>query len=320
MKWWTAQLLYKMHLDLDIDEAQAKEFAAFKSSMLLLPPFSEGAMQSWIVDAVLSAQDTLAKKRQYLEIIKSAIRTKYANEDFVKRNDGAKIELLASVMLDSMVFAGGASIPTVLQIVLALTHTASSRRHSSLKNMRLDSSNYIWILWESLRRYAPVAGVPSWQKQDDGSFKHVVPNLYAALQDASVFTSPLEFKDRGAAVYANLKDTGMSWAGPAVQRFSDGTADTAAPHSHNCPAQDLSFRMMKAFLEKFIEHGGSLGWSAEDDSISVTSYGASSFKLLKRGHTYETDCHWFPSCNRGYSRASYRWCSWGRSRYTCEVA
>merc|ERR1711988_1639916 len=155
-------------------------------------------MQSWIVDTVLSAQDTLAKKRQYLEIIKSAIRTKYANEDFVKGNDAAKIELLASVMLDSMVFAGSASIPTVLQIVLALTHSASSRRHDSLKNLRLDNSNYIWILWETLRRYAPVAGVPSWQKQDDGSFKHVVPNLYAALQDASVFTSPLEFKDRGA--------------------------------------------------------------------------------------------------------------------------
>jgi hypothetical protein len=272
------------------------------------------------VDTVLSAQETLAKKRQYLEIIKSAIRTKYANEDFVKRNDAAKIELLASVMLDSMVFAGGASIPTVLQIVLALTHSASSRRHNSLENLRLDSSNYIWILWEALRRYAPVAGVPSWQKQDDGSFKHVVPNLYAALQDASVFTSPLEFKDRGAAVYAHLKDTGMSWAGPAVQRFSDGTSDTAAPHSHNCPAQDLSFRMMKAFLEIFIERGGSLGWSAEDDSITVTSYGASSFTLLKRGHTYETDCHWFPSCNTGYSQVSYKWCSWGRRRYTCEVA
>jgi len=321
MKWWTAQLLYKIHLDLDINEAQAKEFAAFKSSMLLLPPFSEEALQSWALDVALSAKKTLAKKTHYLEIIKSAIRSKYANEAFVKTDDAANIELLASVMLDSMVFAGGASIPTVLQCVLALTHAASHTRHNSLKNVRLDSSNHIWILWETLRKYAPVAGVPSWQKQEDGSFKHVVPNLFAALQDASVFESPLEFKDRGAALYkSKLQDTGMPWAGPAVQQFSDGTANTAAPHSHNCPAQDLSFRIMKAFLEAFIERGGSLGWSAVDESITVTSYGASSFALLVRGHTYVTDCYWFPSCNDGYSRVSYKWCSWGRSRYTCKVA
>lgn len=277
-------------------------------------------MQNWLVDMVLSAQNTLAKKTHYLETIKSAVRAKFATEDFVKSNDVAKIELLASVMLDSMVFAGGASIPTVLQCVLALTHTGSSRRPNSLKGLSLDSDNYMWILWETLRRYAPVAGVPSWQKQDDETFKHVVPNLLAALQDASIFESPLEFKDRGAGVYKNkLKDTGMPWAGPAVQRFSDGTANTAAPHSHNCPAQDLSFRMMKAFLELFIESGGSLGWSAMDDSITVTAYGASSFKLLKRGHTYETDCYWLPSCKAGYSQATYEWCSWGRSRYTCKV-
>lgn len=263
----------------------------------------------------------MAKKVHYLEIIKAAIRKRYADHDFVKNSDDEKVELLASVMLDSMVFAGGASIPAVLQSVLALTHTASSRRHNSLKDRRLDGSNHIWILWETLRRYAPVAGVPSWQKQADGSYKHVVPNILAALQDASVFESPLDFKDRGTAVYEGmLKDTGIPWAGPAVQRFSDGTADTAAPHSHNCPAQDLSFRMMRAFLEEFIVAGGSLGWSAVDDSITITAYGASSFTLLKRGHQYQTGCHWFPSCKAGYSRASWDWCSWGRSRYTCKVA
>jgi len=214
----------------------------------------------------------------------------------------------------------GVSVPTVLKYVLALTHMAPASRHDSLKNLNLNSNNFEWILWETLRRYAPVAGVPSWEKQEDGGFKHVVPMLTAAFQDTSVFDSPLEFKNRGMDVYADkLHSTGMPWAGPAVHKFSDGTADTAAPHSHNCPAQDLSFRIMKAFLEAFIESGGSLGWAAVDDDITVNSYSASSFTLLKKGLTQESGCAFVPSCQSGYSKVSSRWCSWGRRSFTCRV-
>merc|ERR1711879_669277 len=88
--------------------------------------------------------------------------------------------------------------------------------------------------------------------------------------------------------------------------------DTAAAHSHNCPAQHLSFRMMNVFLESFIERGGALGWTAVDGAISVNAYGASSFTLLKRGHTQTTDCEYAPSCEAGYSWVSTSWCSWGR--------
>jgi len=197
---------------------------------------------------------------------------------------------------------------------------ASDKRPAALKDLRLSSSNYEWILWETLRRYAPVAGVPSWEKQNDGSFKHVISNLVAALQDASVFSDPLEFKNRGAAMYENkLKNTGMPWAGPAVHQFSTGSADTAAPHSHNCPAQDLSLRIIKAFLEAFIESGGHLGWSAVDDSITVNGYSASAFTLLRRGHTQETGCAFFPSCPSGYQKVSSKYCSWGRYKRTCQV-
>merc|ERR1712232_687914 len=194
-------------------------------------------------------------------------------------------------MGDSMQFAGGISVPSVLNVVLALTHMASDRRPDSLKDLRLGSSNYEWILWESLRRFAPVAGVPSWEKRGDGTFKHVVPKLDAALQDKSVFEDPSVFKNRGAATYdGKLKNTGLPWAGPAVSRFPNGTSDTAGAHSHNCPAQHLSARMMNVFLESFIERGGALGWTAVDGAISVNAYGASSFTLLKRGHTQTTDC------------------------------
>jgi len=319
LAWWVAQLLHKIHLDLDITEAEAKEFADYMSGILLLIPFSEKTLEGFVINTALSAQSTLAKKAAYMETLKDAVRSKYANEGFVLNNDEGKITLLASVVLDSLQFAGGISVPTVLRYVLALTHMAPASRHDSLKTVSLNSDNYEWILWETLRRYAPVAGVPSWEKQADGSFKHVIPKLTGAFQDASVFDSPLEFKNRGAAVYeSKIKNTGMPWAGPAVQTLS-GVADTAAPHSHNCPAQDLSFRIMKAFLEAFIESGGSSGWTAVDDDLTVNAYAASSFVLLKRGITQETDCALVPRCRDGYSKVSSRWCSWGRRSYTCQV-
>lgn len=159
------------------------------------------------------------------------------------------------------------------------------------------------------------------KKMEDGSFKHVIPNLEVALKDSTLFDSPLEFKDRGSAVYeSKLRNTGMPWAGPAVQLNTDGNADTSAPHSHSCPAQDLSFRMMKAFIEAFIAKGGSLGWSAmASASITITNYGPSAITLLKRGLTHKTGCAYFPTCQDGYSWVSTEFCRWARRDWTCKV-
>jgi hypothetical protein len=322
LRWWIAQLLHKIHVDLDIAETDAKEFASYMSSIVLLIPFSEMDLQGFVLSNALSVQTTLAKKASYLDTLKSAIRAKYADEAFVSDNDEEKITLLASVFLDSLQFAGGISVPTVLQYVLALTHRADDSRQQDLKGVRLSTDNYEWILWETLRRYAPVAGVPSWEKQADGSFKHVVPKLTAALQDSSVFEDPLEFKNRGQAAYeSKLNRTGLPWAGPAVHEFSEGPgkADSAAPHSHNCPAQDLSLRIMKAFLKAFIARGGSMGWAAVDDSISVNNYAASSFSLIRRGHEHSTGCMLLPECEAGYSWVKTDYCSWGRRSWTCQV-
>merc|ERR1711976_583471 len=104
-------------------------------------------------------------KATYLDTLKEAIKAEYANEEFVRGKDDAKIGLLASAMLDSLQFAGGISVPTVINSVIALTHMTPQNKHESLKGVALDASSYEWILWETLRKYAPVAGVPSWEKQ-----------------------------------------------------------------------------------------------------------------------------------------------------------
>jgi hypothetical protein len=289
------------------------------SSVILLIPFPEATLNSFLVKTALSVEDTLAKKAEYLEGLKLAIKAKYANEAFVINDDEAKINLLASVMLDSLQFAGGISVPTVINYVIALTHMANENKHEALKQVVLGADNYEWILWETLRRYAPVAGVPSWEKQGD-SFKHVVPNLVMALRDSSVFDRPLEFRHRRQEIYNKMQSTGMPWAGPAVQKYLGDAPDTSAPHSHNCPAQDLSFRIMKAFLVEFVARGGSSGWAAvENDAITITDYNPSAVTLLRRGLTHQTGCAYFPSCPTGYSWVRTAWCGWTQRKWTCEV-
>jgi hypothetical protein len=319
VNWWVAQLLHKIHVDLDITDSEAKEFADYMSNIILLIPFPEATLNSFLVKTALSVGDTLAKKTEYLERLKSAIKTKYINEEFVRNGDDAKMNLLASVMLDSLQFAGGISVPSVISYVIALTHMAKENRPDALKEITLSSDNYEWILWETLRRYAPVAGMPSWEKEGDG-FKHVIPNLATALRDSSVFDNPLEFRHRSQATYDRMRSTGMPWAGPAVQNYATGAPDTSAPHSHNCPAQDLSLRVMNAFLGAFVARGGSSGWVAvESGSITVNDYSPSVVTLLRRGHTRQTGCAYFPSCPDGYSWVRTAWCGWTHRDWTCEV-
>jgi len=319
VNWWVAQLLHKIHVDVDLTDSEAKDFADYMSSIILLIPFPESTLNSFLVRNALSVEDTLAKKAEYLENLKMAIKTKYADDEFVRKGDDAKTNLLASVMLDSLQFAGGISVPTALNYVIALTHMASQNRHTALKQITLSTDNYEWILWETLRRYAPVAGVPSWEKQGE-RFEHVIPNLAVALRDSSIFDNPLDFKRREQATYDRVRNTAMPWAGPAVQNYISGVPDTSAPHSHNCPAQDLSLRIMKAFLEAFIAKGGSLGWAAvESESITVNDYGPSAVSLQRRGLTKQTGCQYFPSCPEGYSWVSTAWCGWARRDYTCTV-
>lgn len=329
-KWWTTIVLHKIHLDLDIDEAAARRFAEYMNKMIILIPLTDNILELKIINNVLSVKDTQDKKAGYLTTFKNAIRKKYADRDFVKNNDVAKIELLASVYLDSLQFAGGLSVPTVLGYILALTHMAEGNKHESLRGQELSMSNYEWIMWETLRKYAPVAGVPFWTSRkglnvpDGADWDHIIPNVAAALDDATVFENPGEFKNRGIRKYHeammktdDIENAGMGWAGPAIAKNANGEFDTGAPHSHNCPAQDLSFRLMKAFIREFVKQGP---WKAANaDDVAVSGYKPDNVSLLKKGLKHNTGCSFMPKCRDGFSWVKTSWCWWGGRDYTCEV-
>ena len=318
-KWFVTQILHKIHLNLDLDEATAREFADYMSSMITLIPLTENVLYDPLTARVLGQDPaaTIEKKLQYLEDYKAAVRVKYAGEDWV--GDDERVNLVASVFMDSLQFAGGLSVPSVLSLAMGLTHMAEANKPDSLKSDVAADED--WVLWETLRKYAPVAGVPFWERAVDGGLTHVIPNVAQALMDSSVFPEPLVFKNRGLGFYhttmgrTSAPNAGMGWAGSAIA--SD--KDTANPNSHNCPAQDLSFKLMKSFLKAFERAGP---WSAVDsDEITVNQNGISGFTLLKKGLRHSTGCQWRPKCNDGYVYSSTNWsCWWGKRDWTCVVA
>jgi len=321
VKWFVTQILHKVHLNVDLNDADAKEFAEYMSKMIILIPFPKNVLENNLIKPLLKPYDTIGKKAVYLNEYKQAIREKYKDEYWV--NDEERVTLLASVYLDSLQFAGGLSVPTVISLVMGLTHMSESNKFPHLKEKGVDASTP-WVLWETLRKYAPVAGVPFWERPNAGdSLRHVIPNVAQALMDSSVFSEPLEFRNRGLSHYIKtMRDTttahaGMGWAGPAIA----ADHDTANPNSHNCPAQKLSFKIMETFLTAFVESNRKNGgWSAiKPDEISVNANGISTFTLLKKGTIKTTGCNYFPKCSEGYEWKSTKWCWWGRRSWTCVV-
>ena len=170
---------------------------------------------------------------------------------------------------------------------------------------------------ESLRMYAPVAGVPFWssEKMANGDWSHVIPVVAAALSDATKFPDPTVFKNRGHEVYTKLMlkngdvdNAGMGWAGPAIAKNAAGEFDTSAPNSHNCPAQDLSIRMIKAFIEEYAAVASDYK-VINADTLSVNANGGGSTKFVRPGLQYTTECALMPEkCRSGFSKVSTKWC------------
>jgi hypothetical protein len=314
-KWWGNQVLSKIHFNVDVSEAEAKAFASYMSSMLTLIPLPQNVRDHWIIERVLKPSETMAKKAAYIKKFKNAVRAKYADRNWV--GDESKVNLVASIFLDSITFAGGLSMPSVINTVFALTHMSESGKHAFLKGVPLNQDTWWWITMESLRMYAPVGGVPFWssERMENGDWSHVIPVVAAALSDATKFPDPTVFKNRGHNVYKNLllkngdvDNAGMGWAGPAIGKNAAGEFDTSAPNSHNCPAQDLSMRMIKAFIEEYAIIASNYKVVNAGD-LSVNAMFGGSTKFLKKGLQYTTGCAMCPdSCKSGYSKVSTKWC------------
>lgn len=136
--------------------------------------------------------------------------------------------LLASNMLDSLLFAGGLSVPSVIGVALAVLY---SNENSPMKlrdrvevTRDADPMKIAQFIFETMRRFPPVVGFPWWNP--DKSFRTVM-NLAMAQRDPREWGDDADsFKLRELDDYA--KNMGVSWAAPHTDWTSGGgwTAST----------------------------------------------------------------------------------------------
>lgn len=253
-------------LNLELTDEEAKEFVAFQRQLAAAAPFKRDTLSE-----LLLGKFPLQAKAAYLETFKRAIRQKWSDKTW----DEGELLLLASAMLDSMTFLGGLSTASALEYMLAVVFMEGEPGASLRLSLDLSDAAAVQdLVWETLRLYPRVSGVPRWTTDDHGStWQHEVASLQMALQDPKVFTEPLRLAPGRAGL--NHEDNSLSIG---FADFAVVDNNVSHPHSYACPAKQLSLTIMEAFLLEFHTAGP---WQVEDRRITLNGYGTSGFTLRR---------------------------------------
>lgn len=264
-----AQLFHKIHLDLDVDFDEAKKFTGLKkgnATYSAFPPRTTGCP----FFGACSGMNKFNKKRQaVVDEFKSALRAKFSEEDW---SDEEKLAAVANMFCDSMLFAGGLSVPQVLTTMLALWY--SDDRPPSINTDTNNENSLRDFMLETIRRHSPVAGVGRYTTEDGGdTWTHEFCNLRMANRDARVFPDPMKFLTGRPGM--NHSDMSLSCAWADQAKVND---DVCHPNSHYCPGKKLSQEIIVAFMQEFFLAGP---WSTNGKKIKITDLNATSLTFTK---------------------------------------
>ena len=257
-KVWAVTLLHKIHLDMKLTTDEAAEFVAFQSSILTLIVLPNSAIDNFAVRKILKVKEACATRKRWLEKYMAAIKgdSRGIIPDAMK-TDEKTVLLLAHSLLDSLLFAGGLSVPSIINVGMAVLYSDSSPLEA--KSRDLTRETVTPFVFEIARRYPAVVGFPYWVPHKDGDKelskkhqetkdKHYVLNLAMSLRDPRKWGADADdFKLRDIKQYHKLM--GTAWAqqanGPGNRKT---TANKLTSASRGCPGQDLSMAMATSWF------------------------------------------------------------------------
>lgn len=207
----------------------------------------------------------LAQKEKYILKYMPAIQNKWSYENW----DNRKLRMVASAFLDTILEAGGRSVPLAIDIVLG--YILTKNKPASLLGVDFSKDQNIRsLMFESMRYHPPVTVMPIWTTADGGyTWQHELICLDRALADPMVFPDPDVFI---------LNRPYAEWHSVAWADFAIVNGDNANGDSHACPAKELSISMVIAFVKEYFVTGP---WIVQDDDITFTYYGSSGFTVTK---------------------------------------
>ena len=239
---WTTIVLHKIHLGMVITWEEATSFMDMQGKLLRTIPFEEELINNSVMREITGLNDTLNMKKVWINKYIIAIKELLPES---KTMNNERLTLLASNIMDSILFAGGQSVPSVLSRCITLLY--SKWLYDKLgNNFKLSINNNLHnYIMEVIRYFPPVSGfVYKNRSFGDGPSNSVYLCLHTAQSDKKVWGADAhEFKLRSIQEYnCNM----VAWANQAIGY------DKYKNNSRACPGKDLSIVMISEMMMGFI--------------------------------------------------------------------
>ena len=272
-KVWTTIVLHKLHLGIDLSWEEGVEFISMQRSLLIAIAPSEGIVKSLVFRSVLGLDKAIEQKKEWLERYKLVLKSNCEYRNYIENHKlnmsfEKKVVLLASNIMDSLLFAGGVSVPTVLSYCIGLLYSSWLKKRKEVVVNECDVAKYIM---EVIRFFPPVSG---FAYKDKLSGYAIYLSLHTAQCDKEAWGEDAEeFVLRDMKVY---KDLMVAWADPATATGSEKN------NARVCPAKDLSFNMIYEIMKKFISQKSEWKSDKNGDAVVVNNYAISDIQLSKQ--------------------------------------
>lgn len=275
--WWTSIILHKILCNMDIGDGEAKRFCMqMKLNVGQITTMPPRLFKCPFFNYVSGNKILECLRTSHVDQIKAALIEKSPHE-FNGAENEEKLKYTSNLVMDGLLYAGGLSVPTALQFMLALFYMDDSP--DDVKGMDVNNEDHLKnFMWETLRRYAPVGCVPRWVTNDGGeTWHHQMAILEQAVKDPRVFPDPYEFKMGREGLNGRDNRRSLMWADPANVHN-----DVCHPDSRACPGKELSQEIIIAFWQEYVAAGP---WEPAPGcmGISVGAYFPSTFTVKKSG-------------------------------------
>jgi len=261
---FVTKVLHKVHFDMDISDKEAQEFTSKQSQILIdimLPRSFEG------VGHILQ---TGPWKKKHLVTYKAAFK-KWRPAEWAKMTD-LQQTILVSGLMDSLLFAGGLSVPTVLQQAIGVLYGFWGKGQLG-DDFLLTKANLDQYVQEALRRFPAVGAFPFFDRETNAHNQIDLRAANLGNYSEGWGEDALNFTLRPMSEY---KRKSISWGD-----FAMLNNDPADPGSRACPGRWLSITIINIFLDEFVRQGGQRCWEADKspDQIWVNAGSATGFTL-----------------------------------------
>ena len=271
IKIWNTILLHKLHLNLNMTWEEGVEFMDMQKKLLITIALPKLIARSKFFKWIFGLDIAIEKKQIYLEIYKEALKRMFPQD--LKDVSKDRLMLLASNFMDSLLFAGGQSVPTVLSYSIVLLKSSWLEENAPGFKLTDDLKDLPAYIMEVIRYFPPVSG---FVYVDRSAKKSIYLSLHTAQCDKEAW-GPDTHKFR----IRDMKDydtNSLAWADTCLT-----TDKNYKNNSRVCPAKNLSFMIFYEFLKGYMKNGVD-SWKSDKtpSDIKVTSYSISSINLTKK--------------------------------------